>query len=594
MNGAPAPDSGHGKELSSAQLYRRLLGYALRYRSILLLAVLGTLVHGLSDIALAAILEPIVDKVMVEQDADWRLWAPLGLVGIYLVRLLAAYVGGVAMASVSNKIIVDLRADMFDRLLLLPSRFFDGHSTGKLISKITYDVNQVTTAATTVLVTLVKDGATVIGLILFLFYLNWQLTLMTIAALPPAMYVVKRISKRLRGNSSNLQEAMGNLTRVLEESISGQRVVKVFGGQDYERRRFHEVIQAIRRFEMKLAQAGAANGPLVQLIMIVPFAFMVYVAGGLAMDGSLTAGEFVAFFAAAGLLQPAVKRLADINPKLQRGLAAAESAFAVVDSPAEPDEGRLAPQRVRGSLMIRGLRFRYEGADHDALKDIELSVEPGQTVALVGQSGSGKTTLASLIPRFYDPSEGGIELDGVDLRDYGLAALRANMALVSQDVVLFNDTVAANIAYGPRADASRDEIVAAATAAHAMDFIERMPEGLDTVIGERGTRLSGGQRQRLAIARALLKDAPVLILDEATSALDRESELRVQQALETLQEGRTTLVIAHRLSTIEHADRIVVMDSGRVVESGSHAELIAAGGAYARLHALGFQEEVTE
>ena len=573
----------------SVKLYRRLIAYALRYRPILLLAIMGTLIHGLTDIALAAILEPIVDEVMVNQDPDWRLWAPLGLIGIYLSRLMAAYLGGVAMAAVSNKLVVDIRTDMFDRLQALPTAFFDTHSTGKLISKITYDVNQVTTAATTVLVTLVKDGATVVGLMAFLFYLNWQLTLLTIAALPPALWVVKSISRRLRGNSKQLQDTMGDLTRVLEESITGQKVVKVFGGQHYERGRFRESILAIKRFEMKLAQVGAANGPLVQLIMIVPFAFMVYVAGGLAMDGTLTAGEFVAFFAAAGLLQPAVKRLADINPKLQKGLAAAESAFALIDTDTERDEGRQTLEHARGQIRFESLSFRYPGAEAPALRNIELDIKPGETVALVGQSGSGKTTVTSLLPRFYNADAGRITLDGIDIRNLSLANLRDQMALVSQDIVLFNDTVAANIAYGRPKDLARETIVDAARAAHALEFIDQLPQGLDTLIGERGTRLSGGQRQRLAIARAVLKNAPILILDEATSALDTESERHVQAALEDLERDRTTLVIAHRLSTIENADLIVVLDQGRIVETGTHADLMQRGGTFAKLHAMQFQ-----
>ena len=573
----------------SARVYRRLIRYVLPYRVILLVAVLGTLIHGLTDIGLAYILKPIVDQVMVAMDPDWRLWAPLGLVGIYLVRLVTGYIGGVAMASVSNKLIVDLRADLFDRMLTLPADFYDAHSTGQLISKVTYDVNQVTSAATNVLVTLVKDGGALIGLILYLFYLNWTLALVTLAALPPATYAVKRISKRLRGNSTRLQQGMGELTQVLEESISGQKVVKVFGGQDYERGRFRNRIQAIRRFEMKLAQAGAANGPLVQLIMIIPFAGMVYIAGGLALAGSLTAGEFVSFFAAAGLLQPAVKRLADINPKLQRGLAAAESAFAVIDTEPEADPTGRPLQRTRGHLRFERLGFRYPGSETPALQDIDLEIRPGETVALVGQSGSGKTTLAGLLPRFYSPGSGRIILDGMDIRDIRLADLRAQMALVHQDVVLFNDTVAANIAYGPLTGAGREAIVEAARAAHALEFIEKLPQGLDTLIGERGARLSGGQRQRLAIARAVLKDAPILILDEATSALDTESERHVQAALEELERGRTTLVIAHRLSTIENADRIVVMDRGCIVETGGHTELIDRNGVYAKLHALQFQ-----
>lgn len=574
---------------SSVLLYRRLVHYALRYRSILLLAVLGTLLQGLTEAGFPALVEPIIDRVMVQMDPEARILIPLAMIGLFVFRLAVAYVGGVAMASVSNKIIVDIRTELFARLQTLPTPFFDAHATGRLISKITYDVPQVTTAATTVLVTLVKDGASFIGLVGFMFYVNWRLTLIALAMLPIAVWAAAAISKRLRGNSTHLQDAMGELTRVLEESIAGQKVVKIFGGQGYEQRRLDGIVRRIKQFEMKLAQLGAANGPLVQLIMVIPFAIMVYVAGGMTQDGSLTAGEFGGFLFATIFLQSVVKRLADINPKLQKGLAAAESAFSLIDAEPETDIGQKRIAQVRSHIRFENLAFHYDGGERPALERIDLDIRPGHIVALVGQSGSGKTTLAHLLPRFYDPTRGRITLDGIDIRALPLAELRARIALVDQDIVLFNDTVAANIAYGPLADAPRTAVVEAARAAHALDFIEKLPQGLDTLIGERGARLSGGQRQRLAIARAVLKDAPILILDEATSALDTESERCVQAALENLERGRTTLVIAHRLSTIEKADRIVVMDRGRIVETGTHAELIGHDGVYAKLHAMQFQ-----
>ncbi|MFO0452800.1 MAG: lipid A export permease/ATP-binding protein MsbA, partial [Pseudomonadota bacterium] len=465
----------------------------------------------------------------------------------------------------------------------------DDQPSGTLISKLTYDVTQVTTAATSVLTVVFKDALVILGLLGWMLWLNWKLTLLSLLLMPLIVLVVRVISIRLRNSSREVQRQMGEMTQVVQEAIEGHRVVKLFGGQDYEQQRFDEQANRVRRQLMKQAAAAAASVPVVQFLAALALATIVYLATRQSNADQITVGGFVSFIAAMLMLTAPLKRVTSVNEPLQRGLAAAESVFALIDEPGETDAGRLHSARARGEIRIEGLRFDYGSDGRPALDGIDLAIAPGETLALVGASGSGKTTLANLVPRFYTPSSGRILLDGEDIAGLRLAALRANIALVSQDVVLFNDTVAANIAYGAMKGATRDDIVAAARAAHALEFIERMPQGFDTLVGENGVRLSGGQRQRLAIARALLKDAPVLILDEATSALDTESERHVQAALEVLMRGRTTLVIAHRLSTIENAHRIVVLDGGHIVETGAHAELLAREGQYAKLYRNQFQ-----
>ncbi|MGC2165226.1 MAG: lipid A export permease/ATP-binding protein MsbA, partial [Gallionella sp.] len=484
-----------------------------------------------------------------------------------------------------------LRQEMFRKLLALPTRFYDDHATGNLISKLTFDVTQVTNAATNVVTVSLRDSIVIVGLLGWLFYLNWKLTLLSLVMVPIIAVLIKYINARLRDASRDSQRAMGDITQVIEESVSAHKVVKLFGGQEYEGNRFTDQANWVRRYTMKQAMAAAINVPAVQMIAAIALSIIVYIATMQSRSDETTVGGFLSFIAAMLMLTAPIKRLTGVSEFLQRGLAASESVFELIDTPGEPDTGKVDIGRAHGQIGFENVSLSYEQDERLALRDICLTIPAGQALALVGASGSGKSTLANLVPRFYLPNRGRITLDGHDLTELTLASLRANIALVSQEVVLFNDTISANIAYGQMREVPEEEVVAAANAAHAMEFIREMPQGLQTLVGERGVKLSGGQRQRIAIARAILKNAPILILDEATSALDSESERHVQAALETLMKGRTSLVIAHRLSTIEKADRIVVLQRGEIIESGTHHELIDKNGAYAQLHRIQFSSQ---
>ncbi|HEY7658455.1 MAG TPA: lipid A export permease/ATP-binding protein MsbA [Burkholderiales bacterium] len=574
--------------MTSTQLYLRLLRHVRPYWRMFLLGILGMVVYAATAPALPALAKPIIEGTFVERDPVVMQWLPAAIVLLFLVRGLATFVAAYGINWVGTRLVTDLRNAMFGKLLALPAAFYEREPAGTLISKLTFDVTQVTAAATSALTIVFRDMLVIVGLLAYLLWLNWKLTLFALAVAPVIVGIVQAFSIRLRRSSREVQDAMGHITQVIDEAIGGHKVVKLFGGQDYERRRFDEEANHVRRHMMKQAAAVAASAPIVQLIAAVALAAVIWFAMGWSSAAALSVGDFAAFATGMLLLMAPLKRVTDINEYLQKGLAAAESVFRLIDEESEPDRGTRTLGRARGEIRFENVSLRYDGAEKSALEGIELTIEPGQTIALVGPSGAGKTTLANLVPRFYRPTRGRVLLDRQDLETLTLASLRANIALVSQDVVLFNDTVAANIAYGAMNGASERDIVAAAEAAHAMEFIRELPQGLATLIGEKGLKLSGGQRQRLAIARAVLKNAPVLVLDEATSALDTESERHVQAALEALMRGRTTIVIAHRLSTVENADRIVVLDRGRIVETGTHRELLERGGIYDNLYRIQF------
>jgi subfamily B ATP-binding cassette protein MsbA len=572
----------HG--MTGKELYLRLLRHVLPYWRMFVVAVFAMVILAATEPALPALLKPTLDGSFVEKDLEAVGIMSLLIVLLFVIRGVATFVTTMALTWVGGMVVMDLRNEMFDKLVSLPSSHYDKQASGTLISKVTFDANQVTQAASNVLLVVVRDSLSIIGLLAWMLYLQWQLTLITFITAPVVILTVKYFSKRLRSTSHRLQESMGDVTHVLEETIDGQHVVRSFGGQSYEKTRFADTAEKVRRFQLKFMAASTAQSPVAQVIIAIALAVILYLAAHLSATGEITVGGFVSFFAAMAMLFGPIKRLTSINALLQQGIAAAASVFALVDEPSEPDHGTRTIGRARGHLEFRDVCFTYESGEASALANVSITVEPGETLALVGHSGSGKSTLANLVPRFYLPDEGSILLDGVDISELTLASLRANIALVSQDIVLFNDTVAANIAYGPLGSASREAIVAAATAAHAMEFIDSLPSGLDTDVGQKGVRLSGGQRQRLAIARAFLKDAPVLIMDEATSSVDNIAEQHIRAGLEALRKGRTTIIIAHRLSTIERADKIAVMDAGRIVDVGKHAYLLEHSALYASLY----------
>ncbi|WP_083385552.1 lipid A export permease/ATP-binding protein MsbA [Methylomonas sp. LWB] len=577
--------------MTDSQVYQRLMRFVLPYWRMFLVSAFGFAIYAATEPALAMIVQRIIDSFNRE-DRTGIEYLPLLFVGLFLVRGVGSFLGNYYLARISGNLIHRLRCDIFNHYTGLSVQYFDSHNSGYMISRITNNIGEVTRATSDSIRSFVREGFTAIGLLAYLAHTNLQLSLVFLAIAPVVATMVRYVGKRLKRLSRNMQDTVGDITHITSEVVSGNRIVKSFGGEDYERRRFRDASLENRRQYRKLIMTVSLNNPLMQLLISSALAGMVYLALIVMRDS--TPGEFAGFFMAAILLPKPIRQLSDANSEILRGIAAAESLFEVLDEPLERDGGDYQTERVQGRIEFKNLRFSYPGAEVPALGGIDLTIEPGQTVALVGASGGGKSTLINLLPRFYDYSEGEILIDGVELKRYQLGCLRRQIALVTQHVTLFNASVANNIAYGALQGTDRAAIERAARDAYATDFIERMPEGLDTEIGENGVKLSGGQRQRLALARALLKDAPILILDEATSALDTESERYIQAALSRVMQGRTTLVVAHRLSTIEAADVILVMDKGRIVERGSHAELLARDGAYAKLHRMQFQHADAE
>ncbi|EGQ8123200.1 lipid A ABC transporter ATP-binding protein/permease MsbA [Vibrio parahaemolyticus] len=572
------------------QTFKRLWQFIRLYKAGLIVAVIALVINAISDTYMISLLKPLLDEGFGNADSDFLRTLPLIIFVMMFIRGTSGFVSTYCLSWVSGNVVMLVRRMVFNHFMHMPVSYFDKEKTGNLLSRITYDSEQVSAATSQALVSIVREGASIIGLLVLMFYNSWQLSLVLFAVAPVVAWGIGVVSKRFRKISKNMQTMMGNVTASAEQMLKGHKVVLSYGGQDIERQRFDKVSNQMRQQSMKLVTAQAAANPIIQMIASFAIVAVLYLASIDSIKEQLTPGTFTVVFSAMfGLMRP-LKALTNVTSQFQRGMAASQTLFALIDLEPEKNEGKYTVERAKGDVSVKDVSFTYVGSEKPALEHVSFDIPRGKTVALVGRSGSGKSTIANLFNRFYDVDSGSITLDGRDIRDYELKNLREQFALVSQNVHLFNDTIANNIAYATEDKYQRSDIERAAKLAHAMEFINKMENGLDTMIGENGASLSGGQRQRVAIARALLRDAPVLILDEATSALDTESERAIQAALDELQKDKTVLVIAHRLSTIEKADEILVVDDGAIIERGNHADLIAKNGAYAQLHRIQFGE----
>ncbi|EKO3578205.1 lipid A ABC transporter ATP-binding protein/permease MsbA [Vibrio metschnikovii] len=570
------------------QTFKRLWTYIRLYKVGLVLATIALVINAISDTYMISLLKPLLDEGFGGTDSNFLQILPFIILGLMFIRGCSGFVSAYCLSWVSGNVVMLMRRRIFNQFMHMPVSFFDRESTGGLLSRITYDSEQVAGATSRAMVSIVREGASIIGLLTLMFWNSWQLSLVLIVVAPIVAIGIRVVSKRFRKISKNMQTTMGHVTSSAEQMLKGHKVVLSYGGQEVERKRFDKVSNQMRQQTMKLVSAQAVADPVIQMIASLALVTVLFLASVESIRADLTPGTFTVIFSAMfGLMRP-LKALTNVTSEFQRGMAATQTLFALMDLETERDNGKFVTDKVRGDIAVKDVSFTYQGKEKPALSHVSFTIPQGKTVALVGRSGSGKSTIANLFTRFYDVDSGAIYLDDHDIRDYTLSNLRQHFALVSQNVHLFNDTIANNIAYAAQEQYSREQIEEAARLAHAMDFIQHLPQGLDTIIGENGASLSGGQRQRIAIARALLRDAPVLILDEATSALDTESERAIQAALDELQKNKTVLVIAHRLSTIEQADQILVVDDGEIIERGNHADLIKQNGAYAQLHRIQF------